>query len=46
VGGDWNVTWHGFDTLLLLSIAATGWSAWRRVWRPSAGGRTRASLGE
>jgi hypothetical protein len=29
--GDWDVTWLGFDTMLLLSLAATGWSAWRRV---------------
>ena len=30
VAGHWTLTWVGFDVLLLLSLAATGWCAWRR----------------
>lgn len=29
VAGHWTLTWVGFDVLLLLSLAATGWCAWR-----------------
>jgi hypothetical protein len=29
VAHHWNATWVGFDTLLLLSFAVTGWTAWR-----------------
>ena len=30
VAGHWTLTWVGFDVLLLASLAATGWFAWRR----------------
>jgi len=30
VAGHWTLTWVGFDVLLLTSLAATSWLAWRR----------------
>jgi hypothetical protein len=31
VVGHWDAAWLGFDSILLLSMAAVGWAAWRRV---------------
>jgi hypothetical protein len=30
VAGHWTLTWVGFDVLLLVSLGATGWFAWRK----------------
>lgn len=30
VAGHWTLTWVGFDLLLLASLGATGWFAWRK----------------
>jgi hypothetical protein len=29
VAGHWDMAWLGFDSILLTSFAATGWTAWR-----------------
>ncbi len=29
VAGHWDTAWLGFDSILLASFAATGWTAWR-----------------
>ena len=31
VAGHWRLTWVGFDIILLASLAATAWFAWRRA---------------
>ena len=31
VVGHWDAAWIGFDSMLLISIAAVGWAAWRRA---------------
>jgi hypothetical protein len=37
VAGHWDTAWVGFDGILLLSFAATGWTAWRaHPARPAA----------
>ncbi|MCW2642425.1 MAG: hypothetical protein JWP76_4731 [Dactylosporangium sp.] len=44
IAGHWDAAWIGFDFLLLFSLAAVGWSAWRGLEAFSATALATAAL--
>jgi hypothetical protein len=44
VAGHWDTAWVGFDAILLVSLAATGWTAWRASPLAPAAAVTTAAL--
>jgi hypothetical protein len=44
VAGHWDTAWLGFDAILLVSFAASGWTAWRAHPAAPAAGMATAAL--